>query len=163
MVLITASCTMSWTSIHSSLGTLSIRSNPLRLFVISTLKRLAHKTRLWFWYSEVQRGQVYSPRLHGEQGAHLALKEPVLWAPGLVSSCSPDTLIRQPHCSVLIDCQRIPAFSWLPDQSMSWKRKEVFGLHITMENHPWHVAKWNNSVQFSFSSSAMSNSLWPHR
>ena len=32
MVLITASCTMSWTSVHSSLGTLSIRSNPLNLF-----------------------------------------------------------------------------------------------------------------------------------
>ena len=32
MVLITASCTMLGTSIHSSLGTLSIRSNPLNLF-----------------------------------------------------------------------------------------------------------------------------------
>ena len=31
MVLIPASCTMSWTSIHSSSGTLSIRSNPLNL------------------------------------------------------------------------------------------------------------------------------------
>ena len=31
MVLITASCTMSQTSIHSSSGTLSIRSNPLNL------------------------------------------------------------------------------------------------------------------------------------
>ena len=37
MVLITASCTMSWTSVHSSLGTLSIRSNPLILFVTSTV------------------------------------------------------------------------------------------------------------------------------
>ena len=33
MVLITASCTMSQTSVHSSSGTLSIRSNPLNLFV----------------------------------------------------------------------------------------------------------------------------------
>ena len=32
MVLITAFCTMSWTSIHSSSDTLSIRSNPLNLF-----------------------------------------------------------------------------------------------------------------------------------
>ena len=32
MVLITASYTMSWTSIHSSSGTLCIRSNPLNLF-----------------------------------------------------------------------------------------------------------------------------------
>ena len=31
MVLITASCTMSWTSVHHSSGTLSIRSNPLTL------------------------------------------------------------------------------------------------------------------------------------
>ena len=32
MVLITASCTMSWTSIHSSSGAMSVRSNPLNLF-----------------------------------------------------------------------------------------------------------------------------------
>ena len=37
MVLITASCTMLWTSIHSSPGTLSITSNPLNLFVTSTV------------------------------------------------------------------------------------------------------------------------------
>ena len=37
MVLITASCTMSWTSIHSSSGTLSIRSNPFNLFVTFTV------------------------------------------------------------------------------------------------------------------------------
>jgi len=37
MVLITASCTMSQTSIHSSSDTLSIRSNPLNLFVTSTV------------------------------------------------------------------------------------------------------------------------------
>ena len=35
MVLIIASCTMSRTSVHSSSGTLSIRSNPLNLFVTS--------------------------------------------------------------------------------------------------------------------------------
>ena len=34
MVLVTASCIMSWTSVHSSSGTLSIISNPLNLFVI---------------------------------------------------------------------------------------------------------------------------------
>ena len=37
MVLTTASCTMSQTSIHSFSGTLSIRSNPLNLFVTSTV------------------------------------------------------------------------------------------------------------------------------
>ena len=37
MVLITASCTMSGTSVHSSLGTLSLWSNPLNLFVTSTV------------------------------------------------------------------------------------------------------------------------------
>ena len=37
MVLITASCTMSWTSIHSSSGSVSTRSNPLNLFVTSTV------------------------------------------------------------------------------------------------------------------------------
>ena len=37
MVLITASCVMSWTSIHSSSYTLSIRSSPLHLFLTSTV------------------------------------------------------------------------------------------------------------------------------
>ena len=37
MVLIPVSCTMSWTSVHSSSGTLSIRSNPLNLFFTSLL------------------------------------------------------------------------------------------------------------------------------
>jgi len=35
MVLITASCTISWTPTHSSSGALCIRSNPLNLFVTS--------------------------------------------------------------------------------------------------------------------------------
>ena len=37
VVLIPASCTTSWTSVLSSSGTLSIRSNPLNLFVTSTV------------------------------------------------------------------------------------------------------------------------------
>ena len=36
MVLIPLSCTMPWTSVHSSSGTLSIRSSPLNLFLTST-------------------------------------------------------------------------------------------------------------------------------
>ena len=39
MVLITASYTLSWTSIHSSSSTLFIRSNPLNLFVTSTMNK----------------------------------------------------------------------------------------------------------------------------
>ena len=37
MVLIPVSCTMPWTSVHSSSGTLSIRSSPLNLFLTSTV------------------------------------------------------------------------------------------------------------------------------
>ena len=37
MVFITASCTMSWTSVHSSSDTLSIRCNPLNLLLTSTV------------------------------------------------------------------------------------------------------------------------------
>ena len=37
MVLIPVSCTISWTSFHSSSGTLSIRSRPLNLFLTSTV------------------------------------------------------------------------------------------------------------------------------
>ena len=38
MVLVTASCTMLWTSIHSSSDILSTRHNPLNLFIISTIQ-----------------------------------------------------------------------------------------------------------------------------
>ena len=37
VVLVTASCTMLWTSIHSSSGILSTRYNPLNLFISSTV------------------------------------------------------------------------------------------------------------------------------
>ena len=37
IILITVSCTMSWTSVHSSSATLSIRSSPLNLFLTSTV------------------------------------------------------------------------------------------------------------------------------
>ena len=37
IILIPVSCTMSWTSVHSSSGTLSIRSNLLNLFFTSTV------------------------------------------------------------------------------------------------------------------------------
>ena len=37
MVLIPVSCTMSRTSVHSSSGTLSVRYNPLNLFLTSTV------------------------------------------------------------------------------------------------------------------------------
>ena len=37
MVFITAFCTMLWTSVHSYSGTLSIRYNPLNLFITSTV------------------------------------------------------------------------------------------------------------------------------
>ena len=37
MVLITASCTMSWTSFYSSSGILSIHSNPLNVFATCTV------------------------------------------------------------------------------------------------------------------------------
>ena len=37
IILIITSCTMIWTSVHSSSGTLSIRYNPLNLFVTPTI------------------------------------------------------------------------------------------------------------------------------
>ena len=40
MVLIPVSCTISWTSIHSSSGSLSIRSSSLNLFLTSTVRDL---------------------------------------------------------------------------------------------------------------------------
>ena len=37
MVFVTASCTMLWTSVRSYSGTISVRSNPLNLFIMSTV------------------------------------------------------------------------------------------------------------------------------
>ena len=37
MVLLPASCEVSWTSVHSSSGTLSVRSSPLNVFLTSTV------------------------------------------------------------------------------------------------------------------------------
>ena len=37
MILIVAACTMSWTAVHNSSATLSTRSNPLNLFITSTV------------------------------------------------------------------------------------------------------------------------------
>ena len=46
MVLIPVSCTVSWTSVHSSSGTLFIRSSPLNLFLTSTAPLLTHTNSL---------------------------------------------------------------------------------------------------------------------
>ena len=46
MVLITASCTMSQTSIHSSSGTLSIRSNPLNLYTPALIIPVMYPTQI---------------------------------------------------------------------------------------------------------------------
>ena len=55
MVLIPASCTMSWILIHNSLGTLSIRSNPLNLFITSTVQSLG------IWFRSYLNGLVVFP------------------------------------------------------------------------------------------------------
>ena len=47
MVLITTSHTMSQTSVHSSSGTLTLRSNPLNLFVTSTVRGLIQVIPEW--------------------------------------------------------------------------------------------------------------------
>ena len=55
MVLNTTSCTMLWTSIHSSSGTLSIRSNPLNIFVTSTVQLQG------IWFRSYLHGLVIFP------------------------------------------------------------------------------------------------------
>ena len=54
MVLVTTSCTVLWTSNYSSSGTLSTRSNPLNLFVISTILS-------GIWFRSYMNGQVVFP------------------------------------------------------------------------------------------------------
>ena len=57
MVLIPVSCTMSWTSIHSSSGTLSVISSPLNLFLTSTVglpfPSPMHESEKWKWSRSV--------------------------------------------------------------------------------------------------------------
>ena len=57
MVLLPAFCTMSRTSIHSSSGTLPIRSSPLNLFLTSTVSSLG------IWFRSYLNGVVVFPTL----------------------------------------------------------------------------------------------------
>ena len=57
MVLITASCIVSETSVYSSSGTLSIRSSPLNLFVTSTVY-LSHQGRSLYNHKGFYLGQT---------------------------------------------------------------------------------------------------------
>ena len=70
MVLIPASCTMSQTSIHSSSGTLSIRSNPLNLFVILALCSLRGRQERRWWMPYPQ--QLHFNRAIGSRNADLS-------------------------------------------------------------------------------------------
>ena len=74
MVLISASCTVSRTSVHNSSGTLSIRSNPLNLFVTC-------------WDPPVIQSQPSIPHTHrysGESSASTGLSQPwILWQWGI--------------------------------------------------------------------------------
>ena len=55
MVLDTTSCIMLWTSVHSSSSTLSIRSNPLNLFLTSTVESWG------IWFRSYLNGLVVFP------------------------------------------------------------------------------------------------------
>ena len=57
MVLFTASCTILWTSIYSSSGTLLTRSSPLNLFLTSTANSYG------IWFKSYLTGLVFFPVL----------------------------------------------------------------------------------------------------
>ena len=68
MVLIPASCTMSQTSVHSSSGTLSIRSNPLNLWgslMAQLVKNLLAMQETWVqclgWEDSLEKGKATFP------------------------------------------------------------------------------------------------------
>ena len=63
MVLIPVSCTMSWTSVHSSSGTLSIRSSPLNLFV-SNIKHGNSMFNILRNYKTVFQGTIIFLKMH---------------------------------------------------------------------------------------------------
>ena len=65
MVFIPASCTMSWASVHSSSGTLSIRSNPLNLWgslMAQLVKNLLAMQETWVqslgWEDSLEKGKA---------------------------------------------------------------------------------------------------------
>ena len=60
MVLIPASCTVSRTSVHSSSGTLSIRSNPLNLFAQSVAQSCPILLTLWTVAHQVPLSMKFS-------------------------------------------------------------------------------------------------------
>ena len=83
MILITASCTMSGTSIHSPSGTLSSRSDPLNPFVTST-----EDLYYWYLFKEKPCSQVRSQNGLGQKNGFSYVKKAMhvwfffLWTPG---------------------------------------------------------------------------------
>ena len=75
MVLITASWTMSRTSAHSSPGALSIRSNPLNLFVTSTLLEFLISTKNFMQFyqcSEIRFIHIHYKKRHSFENINTA-------------------------------------------------------------------------------------------
>ena len=77
MVFIPVSYTMSWPSIHSSSGTLSLRSNPLKLFVTPTVRDLIQVIPEW------SSGFLYFLQFKSQFG----YKEFMIWATVSSRSC----------------------------------------------------------------------------
>ena len=80
MVLIPVSCTMSWTSVHSSSGTLSIRSSPFNLFLTSTVSNPL------IWFTSSLNGLVVLPHFLQFQ-SEFGNKEFMIWATVSSWSC----------------------------------------------------------------------------
>ena len=147
MVLIPASCTMSWTSTHSFSGTLSTRSNPF----ISTGFDLGHT-----WISSVQFSRsVMSDSLwpHEPQHARSPCPSPI---PGVHSDSRPSS----PWCHSAISfsvvpfayCpQSLPASQFFPmSQLFSWGGQSTgvsaLASVLPKKSQGWSPSEWTDWI-----------------
>ena len=104
MVLITASCTMSGTSVHCSLGPVSIRSNPLNLFVTPLYNRNGLRSDLnylHYLHCSLVCGQTTGREQSPAHQQKLGLK--IYWSCPLPSEedpVSPKVSLSHPEASI---------------------------------------------------------------
>ena len=152
MVLISVSCTMSETSVHSSSGTLSIGSSPLNIFLTSTVSN-----RYVVVYG-VAQSQTQLKRLQQQQQQqqqHLT----VIWVYIFILVNHVDCIFI--YLSAVEICSIIIFGKSLPSNFHPIKKNWIVYFLVKF----WEVSiycKYKSIIGFVLSHLVMSNSLWPH-
>ena len=153
MVLISVSCTMSETSVHSSSGTLSIGSSPLNIFLTSTVSN-----RYVVVYG-VAQSQTQLKRLQQQQQQQQQQHLTVIWVYIFILVNHVDCIFI--YLSAVEICSIIIFGKSLPSNFHPIKKNWIVYFLVKF----WEVSiycKYKSIIGFVLSHLVMSNSLWPH-